>query len=72
MRRAVINRQTTETSIHMRLRFLPLERAFQNFFHQDNPPARRIHLFAECDIGRASRQAETTMDALLDGVDATQ
>ena len=44
-----------------------LDRAFGKALHQPDPPARRVHLLLpERPVGRAGRQAEAAVDAVVD------
>ena len=58
-------RGIAETTIHMRLRGLPRQFAFQHLFHQHDATARRIHLLPELLIGRAHGETEPAMHARL-------
>jgi hypothetical protein len=42
--------------------------AFQNFFHQKNASARRVHLLPQNFVSRAGGQAKATVDATGNGM----
>ena len=55
-----------QAAVDIGLRFGGGQVFFQHILHQVDASARRIHLFAEQVVGRASGQAEAAMHALLD------
>jgi hypothetical protein len=64
------NRHATEAaqaSIDEGHRLVDGQPILQGRFHQDDATARRIHLFAQDAVSRTGGQAETAMDARLDG-----
>jgi hypothetical protein len=52
----------------MRLGIGPGKSAFENFLHQDDSTARGVHFLPELTIRWAGCEAESAMDARLDGV----
>ena len=58
-------RQTAQAAIDMRLRIRPRQRPFEHLLHQDNAPARRIHLLSKFLIRRTRREAEPAMHTRL-------
>ncbi len=49
-------------------RLLEVQRALEHLLHQEDAPARRVHLLAHRHVGRAGRQAEAAVHAAADRV----
>jgi hypothetical protein len=60
--------QAAEAAIDVRLHVGERELTFERRLHQQDAPARRVHLLAQLAIGRARRQAEPAVDARRDRV----
>src|SRR5690606_32248915 len=55
-------RETAETSVDRRPGLRGGQIAFEHFFHQVDPPARRIHFLTELPVRRAGRETKSAMN----------
>ena len=55
--------QAAEAAVDVRQRVVELSSPSSDALHQEDAPARRVHLLAQHHVGRARRQAEAAVDA---------
>jgi hypothetical protein len=60
--------QTTEAFVNVRKSLVEVAFPLENFFHEKDATAGRIHFVAKFEIGRARRQTEPAMNARLHGM----
>lgn len=58
--------QATEAVVDVGIDRSGVELAFERFFHEEDAPARRIHLVSHCCVGGTGREAEAAVHAGFD------